>query len=308
MSRFAMMGTRIIVHLAGLLVLSCGARVVVDHDKGEGRTVEGSGDVTTANSGAGGGLTGSGGWSGSTIGSGAAGGSSMDAGTDGPEPAESTIFANSKAVLYEVNPAAQKLVSALSLSGCEAEVIDIAINSSGVVYATTSGGLFTIDTASGTCALKKSGEYPNSLAFFPKGVLDTTKEVLVGYRDSSYFRIDESTGEKALIGGLAEGLISGGDLIVTEQKRAYATVKGNGCNDCLAEIDPANGSVLEYVGALGQADVFGLAYQKGILYGFSVTGLMFQVNLESAATEFIPLMNGQPDLSFLGAAAPLPDL
>jgi hypothetical protein len=199
----------------------------------------------------------------------------------------------------------QTVTDILPLTGCSEEITDVAVDRAGRVFGTSSMGLFAIDIVTGGCALIAEGVFPNSLAILPKGTVVPDEDALVGYVDGAYLRIDPVTGEVTGLGSLGGGYIASGDLMAVEGGRAYAVVKGNGCNDCLAEIEPATGALVAIVGPLGQANVYGLASAEAQTYGFSLTGLVLRVDLQTAATTPVPLVNAPPGLSFLGAA-PLP--
>jgi hypothetical protein len=214
------------------------------------------------------------------------------------------VLANGKTTLYNVDPAAQVIVATVPLSGCTNELIDIAVSRSGSVFGVSSDELYQIDPVTGGCVVRGHGEYPNSLVFLPNGVLD--QDVLVGYRDATYYRINPINGELAVIGDLGDGYLSSGDLIATDDSHAYLTVRGNGCDDCLAEVDPATGALVALIGPLGYSHVYGLARVEDQMYGFSAGGLMLRINVKTAAAEVLPLMNGTAGLSFWGAASGLP--
>ncbi|MDI3291957.1 hypothetical protein [Polyangium sp. 15x6] len=204
-------------------------------------------------------------------------------------------------MLYVVAPASKKILVSVPLSGCEGEIIDVAVNRTGIVYATTFNGLYRIDPSDGTCTLIRNDFFPNSLGFVPEG--NAGAELLVGYRDSSYCHIDPTTGGIQLVGGLSAGYTSSGDIVTTKDGRTYLTIKGDGCNDCLVKIDPGTGALSKLVGPMGQSDVYGLAYAGDSLYGFTRAGLMLTIDPSSATSKVLPLVNAIPGLSFSGAAA-----
>lgn len=207
--------------------------------------------------------------------------------------------------LYWVDVAGQALTSTVDLPGCGAALMDIALTPEGYAYGTGPEGLYEVGPASGSCKLISGGLYPNSLALMPRGVVLPEDEALVGYREGSYLNMDLVTGAVTVLGELGGGYISSGDLVWAEEDgRAYAIVKGNGCNDCLAEIEPATGALLQVVGPLDVSNVYGLAHAYGVTYGFSYGGLVLRIDRETGITTPLPLVNAPPGISFVGATAP----
>jgi len=84
-------------------------------------------------------------------------------------------------------------------------------------------------------------------------------------------------------------------------------VVGPGCNagDCIVEIDPADGTVLQNYGALPYEEVFGLAFWAGRAYGFARQGVLFEIEFNggSVSTTPIPFPVAPPDLEFFGAGS-----
>lgn len=261
-------------------------------------------------SGGGGGTPGSGGAGGSAPSSSGTGGDidiSDAGGQDGSDPPLiAEVFAHSASTLYKLDPITKVVTTVGFFSGCDG-VIDIALDKDGVMFGTTFGGLFKIDKATAVCTFIQSGGYPNSLSFVPKGTLDPDEEALVGYVGGQYVRIDKNTGSVTNVGQLGGGYSSSGDIVSAIGGGTYLTVNGNGCGDCIVEVDPKTGALVKMIGALGHGSVFGLAFWGGVAYGFDDYGELFQIDLMTAGTVVIP--TGVGGLSFYGAgsttAAPL---
>jgi hypothetical protein len=194
--------------------------------------------------------------------------------------------------------------------GCST-VIDIALDKDGLMFGTGYNDLYKINRATAACSLVASGvAYPNSLSFVPAGPVDPVNEALVGYVGSDYVRINTTTGAVTTIGSLGnDGYASSGDLVSLIGGSSYLTVTGNGCGDCLVEINPTTGALVTKIGSLGHSSVFGLAYWAGTAYGFDGSGTLFAINVQTAATVILPIPGAPPGLVFYGAgsttAAPL---
>lgn len=245
------------------------------------------GTTSTGDTGLGGGFT---------VSTGGAGG--------GGAPGGGEVFAHSGTTLYRLDPATKKVTVVGPFASCGfSEVIDIAIDKDGSMFATTFGGLYRVDKQTALCTHIADGGYPNSLSFVPEGTVDPAAEALVGYQGSSYVRIDPKTGSTQTIGAISGGYFSSGDIVSVIGGGTYLTVQGNGCADCIIEVDPKSGDMKKMIGPLGKAEVYGLAFWGGSAYGFSSAGVLFQIDLATAATTFIPMPNPPPGLSFYGAGS-----
>jgi hypothetical protein len=282
---------------AALVIPACGGKVVVDgFGAAQGASgVGGSGGATSSVA------------SSVTTGesAGGAGGEPIayDAGPDGyyPPPV-AAVYANSSDSLYVINPATNAVSLVGAFQGCDF-VIDIAVNRTGGVFATTKSALFAVDPQTAVCKYIANGTYPNSLSFVPQGTVNPDHETLVGYNGSSYVRIDPNTGLVQPVGDLGDpSLASSGDLFSLIGGGTYLTVKSEKCSDCLVEVNPATGKLLKQLGPIGAyGNVWGLAFWGGTAYGFTNNGLMFSLNPATMQTAAI-FYNG-PKLAFWGAGS-----
>lgn len=286
--------------VAAAALLHCGGKVVVDADPNAGGDQVSSSSstttTTTVGSGGAGGMLGTGG-------AGGLGGSDLDAGPDAPSPPPPVaVYAHSGSTLYLLDPASKAVSVIGDFQGCSG-VIDVAVDKIGTLYGATTKGLFKIDTKTAKCDFLAAGNYPNSLSFVPQGTVDPDKEALVGYLGSSYMRIDPETGSMSKLGELGGGYASSGDLFSLINGGTYLTVMNNGCSDCLVQVDPSTGKMSAMIGKLPYAQVWGLAYWGGVAYGFNSGGQLFQIELENAATQLIPIPGAPAGLTFWGAGS-----
>jgi uncharacterized protein YceK len=218
----------------------------------------------------------------------------------------SLVYAQSADTLYRLDPTTKQVAVVGPFSGGCSSVIDIAIDSSSNGYVTTSGALYKVDLQTAACTHISDGNYPNSLSFVPKGTLDPSVEALVGYFGSSYIRIDTGTGAVTNIGGLTGGYQSSGDIVSVINGGTFLTVNGtNGCSDCLLQIDPKTGNLVQNYGSVGHGQVFGLAFWAGTAYGFDNAGQVFAIGWQNGklVTSNISIPNPPPGLSFWGAGS-----
>jgi hypothetical protein len=220
-----------------------------------------------------------------------------------PEPI-AEVYGHSAGTLYKLDPNTKAVTVVGDFNGCSS-VIDIALDENSKLFGTTSDALWAIDKTSAKCTQIGTGSFPNSLSFVPKGTVDPNVEALVGYEDSDYVRIDPQTGKKTVIGSIGSGYSSSGDIVSVKNGPTYLTVKGNNCDDCVLEVDPATGAMKKNWGSIKHADVFGLAFWAGSIYGFDNGGELFEVKVSGSTLTTTPIaIPGQPQgLSFWGAGS-----
>src|SRR5262249_23255853 len=109
----------------------------------------------------------------------------------GPAPEAPEVhegYGQSATTRYKPDPATKAVTVVGNFKQCE-PIIDIALDEKSTIYAVSQNTLYTVDKATAECTKLHSGNYPNSLAFVPKGTLDQDVEALVGYEGGDYIRI-----------------------------------------------------------------------------------------------------------------------
>jgi hypothetical protein len=212
------------------------------------------------------------------------------------------LYGHSPNVLYKVDPMT-KMVTVLGNLSCGGSVIDLAVDKDGNIMGTTFGSLVKIDKTTLACTVVKSGSYPNSLSFLPQGTLFPDKEALVGYVGSTYVSIDPTTGVISNVGAIAGGYSSSGDIVAVANGDTFLTVKGPSCSDCLVQIDPKTGAMIQNYGSVGYTDVFGLAFWAGVAYGFTNGGVIFSFDLATKMATPLTIPNKPANLQFYGAGS-----
>lgn len=243
--------------------------------------------------------------------------SSSSGGSSGEEPLEGgaaagRVYAHTDDTLYLFEPISKKLTTIGKFDCITAadSVIDLAIDRSGAMFATTFHKFLTVDPTNAKCTVVKeestSTYFPNSLSFVAIGTVDATKEALVGYAQDAntgyienYVRVDTATGAMTTIGNLnPNGGIAGmyydvaGDLValIRDANKAYVIVKpdtvpdGGTPTDYLAEIDPKTGTIKTIIGPTNQVNTYGLGYWAGKGYGFSADGRITEIEMTSGKT------------------------
>lgn len=223
-----------------------------------------------------------------------------------PTTQASEVFGHSGTTLYKLDPGTKAVTVVGDFKDCGDSVLDIALDGSSNMFATTSTGLFSVALTSAQCTQIALGDYPNSLSFVPAGTADANVEALVGYDGSDYVRIDPKTGAKTTIGSIGSGdLVSSGDVVAVKGGSTYLTVSGTGCDtDCLIEVDPKSGALVKNWGPTGFSEVYGLAFWAGKVYGFDNAGDLFEIALaDTLTTTPITIPQTVNALSFYGAGS-----
>jgi len=222
-------------------------------------------------------------------------------------PPVAVVYAHSPDTLYRLDANNNQIAVVGPFSGGCSSVIDIAIDSSSNAYVTTESDLYSVDLQTAACTHIASGAYPNSLSFVPKGTLDPNVEALVGYDGATYIRINTTTGAVQTVGSLSGGYSSSGDIVSVIGGGTFLTVNGgsDNCGDCLLQIDPKTGDLVQNYGSVNHVDVFGLAFWAGTAYGFDNGGDVFSITVQNGAvvTTAIPVPNPPPGLQFWGAGS-----
>ena len=223
---------------------------------------------------------------------------------DVTQPPIDYVYAHSPTVLYKVDPVKKTMttIGTFSSNCANENVIDIAVDENNNGYATTFAGVYKLDLTNAKCTLIAQGSYPNSLSFVPAGTLDPSVEALVGYNGSTYVRINTTNGQVTNVGGLTGGYSSSGDIVSVKNGGTFLTVTGNSCGDCLLQVDPKTGNMVQNYGSVNHGAVFGIAFWAGVVYGFDDAGELFSITWQNnkLTTTNIPTTQG---LEFWGAGS-----
>lgn len=242
---------------------------------------------------------------------------------DGGKP-PGRIYAHDKNTLYRYDPLANQLVKVgvfdcvpqngvggLGTTKDNDAVIDLALDRTGQMYATTYWRFIKVDATSGACQVIKTetqaNMYPNSLSFVPLGTVDPTQEALVGYAFDNlddatiYTRINLATGAMddrqnlnptPPLGGVEYGISGDFISLVRNGGKTYAAVKqvtgdaGAG-NDLLAEVDPTTGTLVKIIGDTGQKGFYGVGFWAGKAYGFTSSGKIYEIDIDTGSTKVV---------------------
>jgi len=199
------------------------------------------------------------------------------------------LYAHTKDTLYflDVPAAAFKKVGVFTFNKNKGLVTDIALNQWGNLFAVTYGDLFQCNRMNAKCVwLAKLPQEFNGLTFIPEGVIDPNQEALVGIAGKgTWYHVQFGGGKVTLkaIGGYGGSWWSSGDAFSVVGVGTYATLKKcNGCDNYLAEVDPASGKIKKLIGKTGKAKgLFGLAWWAGVFYAVSSDGNVYVLDVKS---------------------------
>ncbi len=218
------------------------------------------------------------------------------------------VFGHSADTLYRLDPDTKEVTVVGAFDGCDASIIDIALDADSNMFGTAYGSLWSIDRTTAECTLIAEGDYPTSLSFVPAGTVDPDREALVGFVEDQYIRIDTTTGAISQLGLLTEGLASSGDMVSVAGGGSYLTVYDDAeCADvdCIVQVDPADGTVMVNYGPLPYSQVFGIAFWAGRAYGFARGGELFEIEFDghTVTTTEIAIPDAPAGLEFFGAGS-----
>ncbi|MBS2016982.1 MAG: hypothetical protein JST00_29110 [Deltaproteobacteria bacterium] len=228
------------------------------------------------------------------------------------------VYAHTTDTLYLFEPTSRTLKEIGKFSCLEVaeNVIDIAVDRAGNMFATTFDRFLSVNPVNAQCTelafASTEIDYPNALSFVPAGTVDPSKEALVGYAGTltdrnnatNYVRIDTATGVMTPLGDINKTdagtqYRSSGDIIslIQDGKRAYATIHLKNVastvgTDLLAEIDPKNGNILRVIGDTKENQLYGFGYWNGKGYGFNGAGRVVEIDMNNGSSIVVKTLAG----------------
>jgi hypothetical protein len=204
-----------------------------------------------------------------------------------PQGPVGQLYAHTSDTLYRLDLALKGIVEVgkFSFDKQKGLVTDIAVDEGGQLYAITHEDLFKCAIANAKCTwLADLPSEFNGLTFVEKGTVDPVQDALIGISEAgAWTHVQFSGGKVKLVklGQYPSGWLSSGDAFSVFGIGCYATLKGKGNSDTLVKVDPKNGKILEFVGETGVSKLFGLAWWQGVLYGFSSSGGVYSLDVQT---------------------------
>ncbi|MBA3454801.1 MAG: hypothetical protein H0T42_17065 [Deltaproteobacteria bacterium] len=199
-------------------------------------------------------------------------------GTDSGHVSVTFVYAHTESALYKVDPdtlAITQIGSFVWSHGTDS-MTDIAIDKTGVMIGVSFTSVYRIDVTNAVATRisdSLSGTF-NGLSFVPAQMLGTTgDDVLVGTRnaDGVVFRIDPMTGHASAIGNMGQ-FASSGDLVAVTNFGTAQTADNGFSADRLVRLAPQSFAATPVGTDIGYADIWGVAYWKGKIFGFTSGG------------------------------------
>lgn len=223
-----------------------------------------------------------------------------DPGGGGGAPAGTVVYAHSASTLYKIDPDTLAVARVADFGWPAAvgsdEMTDIAVDMNGAIIGVSETSVYRVDPATAACTvLSRSlqGAF-NGLSFVPAAVVGGSgDDLLVGTRgdDGVVDRIDPMTGAITPIGNMGGQFSSSGDLVAVAGFGMVQTTIGT-TSDVLAKLAPVTFQATA-AGATGFSDIWGLAFWKGKVFGFTAGGQFLTIDPATGAATLV--QSGGPE-------------
>lgn len=222
---------------------------------------------------------------------------------------DSKVYAHSGKVLYRLDTTTLVPTMIGNLTGLvgNESLTDLAIDNQNHMLGVSLDNLYTIDAATGAATLigtiKVNGTMAGftSLSFVPNPAGSGDDILVSANGQGDVYQIDTTTAMTTKIGNFgtrgADKITSSGDLFGVVNFGVYATVKvGTDPNDYLVKVDPTqNWKATLPANDTGVADIFGLGFWGGKIYGF------VNVGVDSGKIVQLDAVTGQGSMTKTGA-------
>jgi hypothetical protein len=167
---------------------------------------------------------------------------------------------------------------------------DIAIDKNGTMIGVSFTSVYRVDPSNAVTTLLSNqlDRSFNGLSFVPADQLGMTgNDVLVGTQssDGKVFRVDPMTGAASEIGNMG-AYTSSGDLVGIAGFGTVQTVNGTS-TDVLARLAQTSFSASPIGTATGFSRIYGVAYFKGKVYGFTEGGAFILIDPNTGAATMV---------------------
>jgi hypothetical protein len=200
------------------------------------------------------------------------------------------VYAHSATTLYKVDPDTLQVQMVGNFNwgsvGSD-QMTDIAIDKNGQMIGVSFTRVFRVDPSNANTTLLSSSlaRSFNGLSFVPADQLGMTgDDVLIGTENLSgtVFRVDPMNGTATPVGNMGASYTSSGDLVGIAGFGTVQTVNG-GSGDTLARLATSSFAAAPIGGGTGFSKVWGVAYFKGKVYGFTEGGAFVLIDPNTGA-------------------------
>jgi hypothetical protein len=217
-------------------------------------------------------------------------GSNSGSGSD----SQTFVYAHTASTLFQVNPDTYAVteIGDFQWSAGADQMTDIAIDKTGTIIGVSFTAVYQVNpaTAAATQLSASLDGMFNGLSFVPAAAIGQTgDDVLVGTRasDGMVFRIDPTTGATTAIGNMGGAYESSGDLVAVAGFGTVQTVPGTGGGDMLATLAAGTFTASPAPNPTGFTDVWGVAFWKGQVFGFTDTGQFITIDPQTGVGTLI---------------------
>jgi hypothetical protein len=219
---------------------------------------------------------------------------------DGPPASEFTVYVHTRDTLYTVDPTTWDVTLVGKFQTNGDLVTDLAVTSTGIIYAISQTKLYTVNATTGVATFKadlSAGAGGVGLTFLNSG------ELLGADQDGGVWKINPTTGVSSTIGTFGALYATAGDLVAVEDGTMYAlSDKGPNGNEnnsnLLLEVNTTTGQGTPVGQGIGYGRVFGAAFINGQVIAFNTDGQIIEINPVTGAGA---LVKTHADLEFWGA-------
>jgi hypothetical protein len=205
------------------------------------------------------------------------------------------VYAHTQSTLFRVDPDSLAITEIADFgwpSGQSDQMTDIAIDKNGQMIGVSYDKVYKVDTSTAQTTLLSAslqGMF-NGLSYVPASFVNGSgDDVLVGTRntDGAVFQIDPTSGNVTQIGNMGSGFTSSGDLVAVDGFGIVQTIPGNG-GDTIATL--ANGTfAATTIGNTGYDMIWGLAFWKNKLFGFTDGGAFVTIDPTTGAATLVSI-------------------
>lgn len=199
------------------------------------------------------------------------------------------VYAHTSSQLYKVDPdtLAVTLVGNFTFTGGSDQITDLAIDRTGLMIGISFTSVYRIDPMTAACTRLSQDLTAsfNGLSFVPASEIGQTgPDILVATRNASgtVSRIDPMTGQITDIGNMG-GFSSSGDLVSVAGFGTVQTADNGSSPDRLVRLAPNTFAATAVGTTIGFADIWGIAYWKDKIFGFTEAGQFITIDPNTGA-------------------------
>ncbi|MBA3499497.1 MAG: hypothetical protein M4D80_20155 [Myxococcota bacterium] len=206
--------------------------------------------------------------------------------TPPPDAAVMTfVYAHTSSQLYKVDPdtLGVTLVGNFTfVGGGGDQITDLAIDQTGLMIGISFTSVYRIDPATAACTRLSEDLTAtfNGLSFVPASEIGQTgPDILVATRNANgvVSRIDPTTGNATQVGNMG-AFSSSGDLVSIAGFGTVQTADNGASPDRLVRLAPSSFAASPIGNNIGYGDIWGIAYWKGKIFGFTEAGQFITID------------------------------